>query len=129
MSDSNASIIRKAYQDFAAGDIPAVFAAFDPNIDWHIPGHSPLSGDYKGYEQIGAFLRRTMELSDGGFSIDLHHVMADGDVVVALTTVNATRKGHAAAFQEVHVWRMANGKAVEFREFQGDEQTEDRFWS
>ena len=35
----------------------------------------------------------------------------------------------AAAFPEVHVWRLANGKVTEFREFQGDEQTEDRFWS
>jgi hypothetical protein len=27
------------------------------------------------------------------------------------------------------VWRLKNGKATEFREYQGDEQREDRFWS
>jgi len=42
-------------------------------------------------------------------------------LVVALVTVKAERNGHAAAFEEVHVWRMANGKAINFREFQGDE--------
>jgi ketosteroid isomerase-like protein len=41
-------IIRKVYQDFARGDISAVFAAFDASIAWHVPGHSPLSGDYNG---------------------------------------------------------------------------------
>jgi hypothetical protein len=46
MSQSNAAIIRKAYQDFATGNITAVFAAFSPAIRWHVPGHSPLSGDY-----------------------------------------------------------------------------------
>jgi len=28
---SNSDIIRKAYEDFAQGDVPAVFAAFDPS--------------------------------------------------------------------------------------------------
>ena len=126
---SNSDIIRKAYEDFAQGDIPAVFAAFDPRITWHIPGHSPLSGDYKGHDQVGGFFARTMELSGGAFSIDVHEVLASGDVVVVLTTVNAKRAGASTSFAEVHVWRMKEGKAVEFREYQGDEQREDAFWS
>jgi ketosteroid isomerase-like protein len=129
MTDSNATIIRKAYEDFAHGDVPAVFAAFDPGISWHVPGHSPLSGDYVGHDQIGAFFQRTMELSGGVFGIDVHHVLAEGDLVVALTTVKARRNETSASFPEVHVWRMKDGKAVEFREYQGDEHTEDRFWS
>ena len=58
-----------------------------------------------------------------------HHVLAEEDVVVVLATVKAERNGRSAAFPEVHVWRLANAKVTEFREFQGDEQTEDRFWS
>ncbi len=46
--------------------------------------------------------------------------------VVALTTVNARRNGQSASFPEVHVWRFKNGKVTEFREYQGDEQREDR---
>ena len=46
MGDSNATIIRKAYENFAHGNVPAVLAAFDASIAWHVPGHSPLSGDY-----------------------------------------------------------------------------------
>jgi ketosteroid isomerase-like protein len=129
MSEANAAIIRKAYQDFAQGDIPAVFAAFDPAITWHVPGHSPLSGDYRGHEEIAGFFGRTMELSGGIFGIELHNVLADGDLVVVLATVTAQRGGVAASFPEVHVWRLRDGKAVEFREYQGDEQREDRFWS
>ncbi|HET7341512.1 MAG TPA: nuclear transport factor 2 family protein [Methylomirabilota bacterium] len=133
MSDNaasdNAAIIRKAYDDFARGDVAAVFAAFDPAMTWHVPGHGPLSGDYRGHEQIGGFFRRTMELSGGKFSIAVHHVLAKAEVVVALVTVNAERNGTRASFPEVHVWRLSNGRAIEFREYQGDEQREDRFWS
>ena len=129
MSGSNSEIIRRGYQDFASGNIPAVFAAFDAAITWHVPGHSPLSGDYRGHDQIGGFFQRTMELSGGAFSIDVHNVLADDDLVVVLATVNAQRNGVAASFPEVHVWRLKNGKATEFCEYQGDELREDRFWS
>jgi uncharacterized protein len=129
MGESKGAIIRKTYEDFSKGNISAVFAAFDADITWHVPGHSPLSGDFKGHDQIGAFFQRTMKLSGGAFSIDVHHVLADSDLVVALVTVNAKRQGISASFPEVHVWRLKNGKAIEFREYQGDEQREDRFWS
>ena len=69
-----------------------------------------------------------MELSGGAFSIDVHNVFAHGDVVVTLVTVSAQRKGVSASFREVHVRRMRNGKALEFREYQSDEQREDQFW-
>ena len=63
MTKSSAMIVRKAYEDFAQGNVPAVFAVFDPSITWHVPGHSPLSGDYTGHDQVGSFFHRTMELS------------------------------------------------------------------
>ena len=129
MGESNSVIIRKAYDDFALGNIPAVFAAFDADITWHVPGHSPLSGDYKGHGQIGRFFQRTMEISGGTFSIDVHKVLAEDDFVVVLVTVNAERNGLSGLFPEIHAWRMKDGKATEFREYQGDEQREDRFWS
>jgi len=122
-------IVRKAYEDFAHGNISSVFAVFDTGITWHVPGHSPLSGDYKGHDQVGGFFQRTMELSGGAFSIDVHNVLAENDLVVALVTVNAKRNGLAASFPEIHVWRMRNGKVTDFCEYQGDEQREDRFWS
>jgi ketosteroid isomerase-like protein len=129
MGESNSAIIRKAYDDFAHGNIPAVFAAFDADITWHVPGHSPLSGDYKGHDQIGGFFQRTNELSGGAFSIDVQKVLAEDDFVVVLVSVNAERNGLSGMFPEIHVWRMKDGKATEFCEYQGDEQREDRFWS
>lgn len=129
MTSKNVSVIRKAYEDFAKGDISAVLEAFDASITWHVPGHSPLSGDYRGHDEVVGFFKHTMERSGGVFGIAVHHVLAEDDVVVALVTIQAQRNGNSGSFEEVHVWRVVNAKATEFREFQGDEQTEDRFWS
>ena len=128
MRESNAAIISKAYENFARGDIRAVFEVLDSNINWHVPGHSPLSSDYRGHDQIGGFFQRPMELSGGAFSMNVHDVVVGDNLVVVLVTVNAQRNGVSASFPEVHVWRMKNGKAIVFREYQGDEQREDRFW-
>lgn len=129
MSEANSLIVRKAYDDFAQGNIPSVFAVFDAGITWHVPGHSPLSGDYTGHDQVGGFFQRTMELSGGTFSIDVQNVLTENDLVVALVAVNVERNGLSATFPEIHVWQVKNGKATDFREYQGDEQREDRFWS
>jgi uncharacterized protein len=129
MMSPNASIVRKTYENFAKGDIPLVLEAFDPSITWHVPGQSPISGDYRGRDEIVGFFKHTLALCGGIFAIEVHHVLSEENVVVTLVTVKAERNGRSAAFEEVHVWRVVNGKITAFREFQGDEQTEDRFWS
>ncbi len=62
MIPPNATIIRKAYDDFAKGDIPAVLEAYDASTTWHVPDHSPLSGGYKGRDEVVGFFKHTMEL-------------------------------------------------------------------
>jgi ketosteroid isomerase-like protein len=72
MIPTNSTIIRKAYDDFANGNIPAVLEAFDTSITWHVPGHSPLSGDYKGRDEVVGFFKHTLALCGGIFAIEVH---------------------------------------------------------
>ena len=59
MSTENVDLIRRGYEAFGRGDISTVLGIFDPNIDWHIPGRSPLSGDYHGHDEVIAFFTKT----------------------------------------------------------------------
>jgi ketosteroid isomerase-like protein len=129
MAESNAQLIRRGYEAFEKGDIPAVLEVFGNDISWHVPGRSPLSGDYKGHDGVLGFFGKCMELSGGTLRVDANDILSEGDRVVAFTTVSAERRGRSWSSPEVHVWRVLEGKAVEFREFQGDQQTEDEFWS
>jgi ketosteroid isomerase-like protein len=129
MSDQNAQLVQHAYDAFAQGDVATVLHILSEDITWHVPGRSPLSGDYKGHEEVVGFFTRSMELSGGTLRVDVDEMLAQGDRVIALTTVSADRNGRRWSAPEVHVWRLLAGKAAEFREFQGDQQTEDEFWS
>ena len=129
MTHPNLGLIKRAYDAFGRGDIPTVLGILDNEIRWHVPGQSPLSGDYIGHEQVLGFFQKSMELSGGTLRIELHDMVASDAAVFVLCTVSATRSGKQAGFLEVHLWRIVDGRAVEFREFQGDEATEDNFWA
>ena len=129
MTHPNADLLRRGYDAFATGDIPTVLGIFAEDIAWHVPGRSPLSGDYRGHSEVVAFFTKAMELSGGTLRVDAEEILADGERIVALTTVSAERNGRSWSSPEVHVWRVENGKAVAFREFQGDQAAEDEFWS
>jgi uncharacterized protein len=129
VSHPNRELIKRAYDAFGRGDIPSVLTILDNKIQWHIPGQSPLSGDYIGHEQVLSFFEKCMELSQGTLRIELHDIVASDTTVFVLCTLSATRSGQHAGFLAVHVWRIVDGRAVEFREFQGDEVKENNFWA
>ena len=129
MSTENLDLIRRGYEAFGRGDIATVLGILDPDIHWHIPGRSPLSGDYTGHDEVIAFFTKTQELAGGTFSIEIDDMLPGPKRVVALCTVSAQRNGRQWSTPEVHVWRVAGGRAVEFREYQGDQHAEDEFWS
>ena len=129
MTHPNRDLIKRAYDAFGLGDIPTVMGILDKSIRWHVPGQSPLSGDYIGHEQVLSFFQKCMELSQGTLRIELQDIVASDTTVFVLCTLSATRSGRSAGFLGVHVWRIVDGRAIEFREFQGDEAAESKFWS
>ena len=126
---ANAVLIRNAYDAFSRGDIDAVMAIFARDIVWHVPGRGPLSRDYRGHEEVLGFFGHFMSLSKGTFRLRVDDVLASGDRVVVLCTETAQRGDRSWTAPQVHVWTVKDGKATMFREYEGDEQGDDEFWS
>lgn len=126
---ANGTLIKNAYDAFARGNIQSAMAVFAEDIFWHVPGRGPLARDYRGHAEVLGFFGRFMELSDGTFRMRVDDVLAQGDRVVVLCTASAQRGGRNWSSPEVHVWTVKDGKATVFWEYQGDQQTEDEFWS
>jgi len=128
-TEANIDLIRRGYDAFARGDVQAALAAFAPDIFWHVPGRGPLSRDYRGHAEVLGFFQHFMELSGGTFRIQIDDIVANGDRVVVLCTESATRGSHSWSSPQVHLWTVTEGRATAFWQFQGDQQTEDEFWS
>jgi ketosteroid isomerase-like protein len=126
---ANRGLIEGAYAAFARGDIPTVLAALDEGILWHVPGRGPISGDYRGHEEVLGFFRQFMDLSSGTFRIRIDDVLSNDERVIVLVTESARRNGRKWSSPQVHAWTVKGGKATVFWQFQGDQQTEDEFWA
>lgn len=125
---TNAALLQRGYVAFARGDIPTVLKLFAETITWHVPGRSPLSGDFTGHAGVLEFFDRCRRFSEGTLQVVPQQILASEDRVVVLCTVAAQRAGRDFSSPEVHVWRFVDGLAVEFVEYQGDQEAEDEFW-
>jgi uncharacterized protein len=128
-AEANAALILSGYAAFSRGDIPSALAVFAENIFWHVPGRGPLSRDYNGHAEVLGFFEHFMTLSDGTFRIQIDDVFAKRDRVVVLCTESARRGDRSWSSPQVHVWTVKDGRATMFWQYQGDQQTEDEFWS
>jgi len=128
-SETNAALIWSAYEAFSRGDLAGALAAFADDILWHVPGRGPLSGDYRGRDEVLAFFGQVNALSGGSFRVQIDDVLAKGDRVIVLCTESARRGDHSWSSPQIHVWTVKGRKATVFHQFQGDQQTEDEFWA
>jgi len=128
-ADENRRLVEGIYAAFARWDLPAMFQAFDEKIFWHIPGRGPLTGDYRGRQELLGFFQRFMQLAGGTFRVEVADVLANDRRVLALVTESAERGGRKWSSPQVHAWTIDGGKATVFWQFQGDQRSEDDFWS
>jgi|SRR5579872_1220667 len=125
----NVALIKSTYEAFARGDVPSVLATIAPDIFWHVPGRGPLSRDYRGHAEVLGFFQHFTELSNGTFRIQIDDILANGDRVAVFCTESAERGGRRWSSPQVHAWTVTEGRATVFWQYQGDQQTEDEFWS
>jgi uncharacterized protein len=128
-AEANGALIAGAYDAFSRGDVHGAIAAFAEDISWHVPGRGPLARDYRGHAEVLGFFEHFMTLSGGTFRLRVDDVLAKDDRVVVLCTETARRGGRTWSSPQVHVWTVKDGKATVFREYPGDQQAEDEFWS
>jgi uncharacterized protein len=125
---SNIDAIRGAYASFQAGDIPAVLAVFDADIEWIVPGRGGLAGTYKGSDGVVTFFTELAQRSGGTFALDVIDLMGSSDRVVAVVRERATRGEQSLDVVNLHYWDMRDGKAIRFVGYEYDQYAEDEFY-
>ena len=129
MPDTNVNQLRKVYDALAAGDFDALMGLLDDGVVAHVPGRSPVAGDYVGKEAVGGYVGTLAELSGGTLRFEPHDVTASESHGVGLVRDLAEREGRTLAMNNVHVWAMAGGVLSEIWIYPGDLYAWDEFWS
>jgi ketosteroid isomerase-like protein len=128
-AQENGELIRSGYEAFSKGDMETIAKIFSPDIRWTISGRNIIAGTYNGQDETFAFFGKLMELTDATFTVGVHDVLASDDHVVVLAKESASRNGKSLENDDVHVWHLADGRAVEFWGIARDQHEVDDFWS
>ena len=117
----NAAIIRGIYDAFLRGDITAVVAAMDDQIEWNEAEHVtswrgvPFIGPHAVL--TGVFARLPQDFDN--FSIEILRMVAAGDTVLVEGRYRAIARGTGKPLdaQVAHVFDLRDGKIVRFQQY------------
>lgn len=121
-SPNNINVIKKLYNDFATGDIPAVGAVMDEHIEWNEAENFPLAdgNPYMGFEAIlnGVFARIGAEWEYWNLT-DLTYYEMSNDMILTTGRYQAKYKKNGAIInlQMAHLWSLKEGEIIKFQQF------------
>ena len=135
MAASDLDLMRTAYDALVSGDIPLLFSLMEDDVAAHVPGRSPVAGEYAGKQAVLGYVATLGELSGGTLRFELHDLLtgeghAGQGHAAALVTDRAERAdGRALDMNNVHAWHVGDGRLREIWIYPGDLYAWDDFWS
>ena len=114
---------------YAGGDLEAAGELLAEDVVWHVPGTSPIAGDYHGREAVTGYFRRRRALAGGAIRVtkagEAHHEEA----LVQLADGRAPLGGQEVIWRTAGVYRVADGKISEAWLVPLDQEHFDRVWA
>src|SRR5262245_30127003 len=117
----NRALVQRGYEAFGRGDIEALLALLDENVEWITPGPAdlPTAGHRRGHQQVAEFFQGVDSLYEiQRFAPEVF--LSEGDRVVVLgsetTRVKAT--GKVLEMRWVHAFTVRNGKVAALEEYE-----------
>ena len=123
----NAALVRRLFAAFGH-DPMAVAAALARDVVWRVPGHTVMSGEYRGRREVVDFLRRTGLETGGTYGSRLHTVLANDDWGVAVYRAWGTRNGIVLDVDQAFVLKFTDGLISEVTAVPLDSAF-DAFWA
>ena len=116
---TNVEKVTQGYSDFATGNVEAVLANWDPEIEWHeCKGMPFVNGDgiYTGHEAVVANVLMQLPVYFDGFNIEVTEIFGAGDKGVMTGYYRGTNKATGNPFEAAatHVWTAKDGKITHF---------------
>jgi ketosteroid isomerase-like protein len=126
----NTAKMRAGYDAFTHADLEALKEFLAEDIVWHFPGSSPMSGDYRGHEEVFGFFMKVFEQTGGTFTVEVRDVMANDVHGMGIVHVTGERDGKTIDSAQVHIAHVnAEGRVTEFWNMPEDVRALDAFWS
>jgi YbgC/YbaW family acyl-CoA thioester hydrolase len=114
---------------YGGGSSEPLEALLHPDVSWHVPGRSPLAGDYQGRAAVIAYMAHRSDLADRSFRMHAHELLVGPSHFAALTRGTAVIAGTSLEWETVGLYRSEDGQVRECFLIPFDLEAFDRVWS
>ena len=121
--------LRRQREMYRGGSVEPVEEMLAEEIVWHVPGASPIAGDYRGREAVVGYFTSRRALAGGEIEITKHGELRGPDVVVQLADGRARLGGEIAEWRTVGVYRVSDGRIAEAWLVPLEQEQFDAVWS
>ena len=108
---------RKAYANFARGDLEGYWSVCADDFTFHVPGVSRFAGSSQGKERFMAMIGTVMQLTGGPFEETVHDVLANDEHGVVLAIHRFAHRfaqdGVPKEYRTAYVYHIRDGKLAE----------------
>jgi len=124
------ALFREHAKVFNSGDFEEYRRFFTDDLVWHVGGHHPMSGDYRGLEAAFAYFERVRQLTNGTLRSTPQDILADDTHVGVFTRVTAERQDRHLDVVMAQAFRVnPAGRFTEYWALADDQEAVDAFWS
>jgi acyl-CoA thioesterase FadM/ketosteroid isomerase-like protein len=114
---------------YAGGDFAPVEELLADDVVWHVPGTSPIAGDYRGHEAVIGYFRLRRKLAGGTIAVTKRREAHHSEALVQLADGRAPLGGRDVVWRTAGVYRVADGKIAEAWLVPLDQEHFDRVWA
>lgn len=116
---TNLNIIADHYSASARQDLTSMMADVAPDVRWTEMAGFPCAGTWVGPEQIVEHVFTALGSEWSDYRFELAELIDAGDRVVGVGLYSGTyrKTGKSMKARVAHIWRLKDGKIVEFEQF------------
>jgi ketosteroid isomerase-like protein len=128
MKATGEQLLEDHLETLSKGDLDAAIELYAEDAVLHYPGRNPLSGEYRGREEIRGFFEQVGARTEGRFHAEHAALLSGRDHAAALVQLNAEAGDRKHAWTAVDIVRVRDGKIAHHRIYEGDQYALDAWW-
>ncbi len=114
---------------YAGGEEEPVCVLLTDDVEWHVPGNSPIAGDYYGIEAVLGYFRRRRDLAKSSFRMFPREIMVGEEHMAVLTDGSAVIGGTERRWSTVGLYETRGERVAACWLLPLDEEAFDAIWS
>jgi uncharacterized protein len=114
---------------YAGGDEAPVRELLNDDVEWHVPGGSPIAGHYQGIGQVVGYFNTRRALARGTYRMSLGEVLIGEEHVAVLTDGTASVGGSEGRWTTLGLYRIHDGSVAGCWLLPLDQASFDAIWS